>query len=65
MSKKPEKLLTELEAAEILGLSVYTLRSRRYWRKPPQFVRDRRTIRYRQGDIERYIADCVVTPREV
>lgn len=63
MSKTPEKLLTEREVAEILGLTVATLRNRRYWRKPPQFVRIDRTVRYRRIDIEQYIANSCVAPR--
>lgn len=63
MTKAQGKLLTEHEAAELLGLAVATLRTRRYWRRPPQFVRLGRTVRYRLIDLEKYISDSCVAPR--
>ena len=64
MQKQPKSMLNEQEAAEFLGLSVAALRTRRYWRKPPTFVKLGRAVRYRLFDLERYVSDSRVTPRE-
>ncbi len=57
-----DKLLTEKEAAPIIGLSVRTLQQRRYLALPPRFVRLPRTrsIRYRLSDLRSYVEQGVV-----
>ncbi|HEU6438513.1 MAG TPA: helix-turn-helix domain-containing protein [Nitratidesulfovibrio sp.] len=57
-------LLDERQAAEVLGFTISTLRSRRYWKRPPKFVKMGRAVRYRREDLESYIQSCVVQPRE-
>ncbi len=51
----PDRLLSEHEAASLLGISLPTLRRWRYRRRGPSFVRFRRTIRYRRADIVAFI----------
>ncbi|OGR36001.1 MAG: hypothetical protein A2051_12810 [Desulfovibrionales bacterium GWA2_65_9] len=61
-SEPNDKLLTEKEAAPIIGLSVRTLQQRRYLALPPRFVRLPRTrsIRYRLSDLRSYVEQGVV-----
>lgn len=56
------RLLTEAQAAEVLGLSIWTLRAGRYNRdgnraRLPEPVRIGRAVRYDLQDIERFISD--------
>ena len=53
----PIPLLSEKEAAKIIGLSVRTLQQRRYLHLPPKYVRlpGTRSIRYRLPDLEEFI----------
>jgi len=57
-----DKLLTEKEAAPIVGLSVRTLQQRRYLGAPPRYIRLPRTrsIRYRLSDLQAYIEQGLV-----
>jgi len=50
-------LLTEHEVAEILKISVSTIRRRRLFRQPPDFVKLGASIRYRREAIERLVRD--------
>lgn len=61
-SEPHDKLLTEKEAAPIIGLSVRTLQQRRYLALPPRFVRlpCTRSIRYRLSDLLAYIEQGVI-----
>jgi predicted DNA-binding transcriptional regulator AlpA len=59
---RPEEalLLTETEAAKILGFSVRTLQGWRYRGGGPRFVRISRTcVRYRRQDLEAWIEECL------
>ena len=60
------KLLTEKEAAPIVGLSVRTLQQRRFQRLPPNYIRlpGTRSIRYRLPDLLSFIEQGVVNPKE-
>ena len=50
-------LLDEQALASLLGLSVSTLRNWRVTRRGPPFVKlGARAVRYRQGDVEAFIA---------
>ena len=51
----PEKLLTEVEVAKLLSISVASIRRRRLLRQPPDFVRIGASIRYRPEAIQRLI----------
>jgi len=60
-----KRLVSDTEAAPILGLSVQTLRNWRCINVGPRYVRiGDRTIRYDVGDLERYIAERRVIPRD-
>ena len=56
------RLITEAQAAEVLGLSIWTLRAGRYNRdgnraRLPEPVRIGRAIRYDVRDLETFIED--------
>jgi predicted DNA-binding transcriptional regulator AlpA len=53
-------LLTQREAAMALRLSERTLEGMRVQGKGPRFVRCNRSIRYRQSDLDAWIASRVV-----
>jgi hypothetical protein len=50
-----ETLLTELQVAELLKVSVATIRRRRLFRQPPNFVKIGASVRYRREAIQRLI----------
>jgi predicted DNA-binding transcriptional regulator AlpA len=50
-----ETLLTEHQVAELLKLSVATIRRRRLFRQPPDFVKIGASVRYRRDAIQRLI----------
>src|SRR5580704_3258109 len=50
-----EDLLTEHEVAKLLKVSVATMRRRRLFRQPPDFVKIGASVRYRRSAIERLI----------
>jgi hypothetical protein len=57
------RLLSDLEAAPLLGLPVQTLRNWRWINVGPPWVRvGDRAIRYDRVDLERYIAEGKVDP---
>ena len=57
-------VLREEEAASVVGFSVQTLRKGRYLRKPPQFLKVGRNVRYRLEDLRAFLDECVVPVRE-
>lgn len=60
---RPSPLKTEEEAARQLGLKPATLRKRRSMGTLKlRYSRDGRAIRYRQSDIDEYIARNLVEP---
>lgn len=59
-----QNLLREEEAAAVVGFTVQTLRKRRYLRKPPQFLKVGRNVRYRREDLRAFLEGCVVPVRE-
>ena len=50
-----ETLLTEHQVAELLKVSVATIRRRRLFRLPPDFVKIGASVRYRREAIQRLI----------
>jgi predicted DNA-binding transcriptional regulator AlpA len=50
-----DDLLTEHEAARLLKVSVATMRRRRLFRQPPDFVKLGASVRYRLESIQRFI----------
>lgn len=65
-SEYHDKLLTEKEAAPIVGLSVRTLQARRWMGLSPDYVRvpGTRAIRYRLSDLLAYVEQGVQRPDE-
>ena len=55
-TKGPEHLLRPNDVAEILGVPVATLYQWRYQQKGPRALRVGRHLRYRQQDLQEYIA---------
>lgn len=52
---EPEALLTEVDAADLLRLSIRTLQSWRARDFGPAFIRAGRAIRYRRNDIIKWV----------
>jgi predicted DNA-binding transcriptional regulator AlpA len=50
-----EDLLTEHEVARLLKVSVATIRRRRLFRQPPDFIKIGASVRYRREAIQRLI----------
>lgn len=57
---KNEKLLTTEEAAAVLGMSEQTMRIWRMEKTGPNYIRINRSIRYRQDDIDEFVASRMV-----
>ena len=56
-----QRLITEREAAELLGVSVQLLRKWRSQPNPPlPHIQISRCVRYRPEDLEAYVANCSV-----
>ena len=58
MNVEQPRALTEYEVADLLSLSVATLRAWRLKAKGPPFVRFGRAVRYLQADVERFVEGC-------
>ena len=54
------RALTEREVAELLGLSVATLRAWRHRGKGPRFLRLGRSVRYLPGDVAGFVRASAV-----
>ncbi len=61
---EPDGLLTEVEAADILSLSVRTLQAWRARAFGPAFVRAGRAVRYRRRDLFVWADAHTVLPQE-
>ena len=59
-----DELLTERQAAQLLTWTVKTLQARRWLKQPPVYLKLGRSIRYRRSDLEAFLEDCAVEPRE-
>ena len=57
-------LLTESEAADLLKMSQKTLQKRRFLKKPPRFLSMNGVIRYRMSDLQEYMENSVVEPKQ-
>ena len=53
-----DRPLNEFEAAAALGVSVFTLRQRRFKSLQPTFLKIGRTVRYLPADLEMFKASC-------
>lgn len=58
-----KRLLNEHEAAGLLGVSVYKLRSDRYKHRGLRYVKIGTRVMYRPEDIEALIEAHTITPR--
>ena len=59
------RALTEREVAELLGLSVATLRAWRHRGKGPRFLRLGRSVRYLPSDVADFVRASAVDTRSV
>lgn len=60
-NERERPLLTELQAAEFLGLKPRTLQAWRWSGSGPRFVRlSARAVRYRQSDLDTFVAARLV-----
>lgn len=50
-----EALLNEHQVAELLNVSIATIRRRRLFRQPPDFVKIGASVRYKRDTIQRMI----------
>jgi excisionase family DNA binding protein len=57
-----EKLLNNNEAAELLGISPYSLRGK-VSRREVKFIKFGRRVLFRKKDLEELIEKCTVQPR--
>jgi len=62
-SRETESLLSEIHAAELLGVSSRTLQAWRSRNEGPPFVRMGRAVRYRRQDLLAWIEQNTVAPR--
>ncbi|MGE4424745.1 MAG: helix-turn-helix transcriptional regulator [Pseudodesulfovibrio sp.] len=53
-------ILNEREAARILGLSVHTLRARRFKGQAPAYLKLGKSVRYEREALERFLESCRV-----
>ena len=58
----PETLLTEHEVAQLLKVSVATMRRRRLFRQPPEYLKIGASVRYRREAIQRLIEKAEQRP---
>ena len=56
--------VSEAEAARLLGVKRNTLRAWRARHKGPRYLKFSWKVRYRQSDVEKFVADSVVDPAE-
>jgi hypothetical protein len=56
-------LLDEKQAAKHLGWSPKTLQARRFYRKPPKYLKVGRSVRYSLEDLNEFLAGCQVDPK--
>jgi predicted DNA-binding transcriptional regulator AlpA len=54
-----DELLSQKQAARLLGLSVRTLERHRVWGTGPRFCRLGRLVRYRLGDLEAWVTQSL------
>jgi predicted DNA-binding transcriptional regulator AlpA len=59
-----ETLLTEREAAQRLRLSVATIRRRRLFRQPPEWIKIGASVRYRPEAVQRLIESSTCSRAE-
>lgn len=58
-----ERAVTEIEAAQVLGLKVATLRQWRFRDKGPEFMRFGRAVRYLPSALDEFVRQNTVVPK--
>jgi len=53
-------IFNEREAARILGISVHTLRARRFKGLEPEYLKISKSVRYEAEALERFLRSCRV-----
>jgi|HubBroStandDraft_5_1064220.scaffolds.fasta_scaffold129024_2 predicted DNA-binding transcriptional regulator AlpA len=53
-----DRLLNEREVAELLGISISTIRRRRLLGQPPRATKIGSAVRYKPADIEAFLNEC-------
>ena len=57
------RLINDKELAHKLGIGVQTLRNMRARRQGPPYIKiGRRTVRYREADVEKFLSANTITP---
>ncbi len=56
------RTLTDVEVAERLGVSPFTVRAWRFKGIGPRFLKFGRAVRYRPEDVDAYLQLCIVEP---
>jgi len=64
-TRETVRALTEREVADMLGLSVATLRAWRHRGKGPRFLRLGRSVRYLPSDLDDFVRASAVDTRSV
>jgi len=52
------RLLNEREVADLLGVSVATIRRRRLLKQPPTATKIGSSVRYKTSDIDEFLGQC-------
>lgn len=55
------RLVTEREAAALIGLSVSTLQMRRHRNLPPAYVKFGRSVRYETDALTKFVEACRIS----
>jgi len=58
-----DRVFNDIEASEVLGLHVQTLRNWRATGKGPVYVKQGRSVRYYENDLEEYKDNHKIVPR--
>lgn len=59
---RPDAILNEGEAAQVLGINVRTLQTWRFKGHGPQYLKMGRCVRYRRQDLLAFAEQCVARP---
>lgn len=57
-----DRILSDAQVAERLGVSLFTVRAWRYRRMGPRFLKMGRAVRYRSQDVEAFQQTALVDP---
>jgi hypothetical protein len=60
-----DRVVTEVQAAEILGRAVQTLRNDRHLRQGPAYIKLGRSVRYKVSDLLKYLESHRIDPEAI